>query len=85
MKRFLASRAVFTVLVGFMLLLAVAPRAPAQGCAACYSDAAAAGAKGRAALRHGILILLLPTLGLFGGTFAVFYRRRNVSRADRGL
>ena len=48
----------------------------AQGCAMCYQNAAASGARAQAALRHGILILLAPALAIFGGIFSVIYRRR---------
>jgi len=41
----------------------------------CYQNAAASGEQGRAALRHGILILLFPALSLFFGIFALIYRR----------
>jgi hypothetical protein len=58
----------------------LAPRAAAQGCAMCYQNAAASGAQGQAALRHGILTLLVPALGLFFGIFGLIYRRRNVAR-----
>ncbi len=50
----------------------------AQGCALCYSDAAAAGPQAEAALRHGILILLIPPMIIFSGFYAMLYRRRNV-------
>ena len=48
----------------------------------CYQNAAASGPQGRAALRHGILILMLPALSLFAGIFAPFliYYRRNSPR-----
>ena len=62
------------------LALLLAPHAAAQGCAMCYQNASAAGAQGREALRHGILVLLLPTLSLFIGILALIYRRRNVAR-----
>jgi hypothetical protein len=66
---------------GFLVLLAsVAPYAAAQGCAMCYQDAASSGAQGRAALRHGILILLAPALSLFCSILVLIYRRRNVPR-----
>jgi hypothetical protein len=52
----------------------------AQGCAMCYQNASASGAQGSQALRHGILILLFPTLALFTGIFGLIYHRRNVSR-----
>ncbi len=58
------------------LLAVMAPHAIAQGCAMCYQNAASSGAQGRAALRHGILILLLPALSLFLGVFFLIYRRR---------
>jgi hypothetical protein len=54
----------------------------AQGCAMCYQNAAASAAQSRAALRHGILILLLPAVGLFGGIFALIYLRRNAYHRD---
>jgi hypothetical protein len=46
----------------------------------CYQNAAASGDGGRAALRHGILLLLLPAVSLFCGIFALIYHRRNASR-----
>jgi hypothetical protein len=57
-----------------------ASRAAAQGCAMCYQTAAASGAPVREALRHGILILLLPAACLFLGIFVLIYRRNNLSR-----
>ena len=51
-----------------------------QGCAMCYQSAAASGEQGKEALRHGILILIFPTLSLFAGIFGLLYRRRNISR-----
>lgn len=62
--------------VAFLL----APQAAAQSCAMCYQNASAAGAQGREALRHGILILMVPTLSLFLGIFGLMYTRRNVAR-----
>jgi len=62
------------------VIATLAPRVAAQGCAMCYQNAAATGAQGREALRHGILILLFPTVSLFLGIFALIYARRNTSR-----
>lgn len=62
------------------LIVGLVRGAVAQGCAACYESAAASGAQGRAALRHGILILLVPTLSLVGLIVGLVYKRRNVSR-----
>jgi hypothetical protein len=55
-------------------------RAAAQGCAMCYQSAAASAAPGRAALRHGILLLLVPAICFFLGICAFIYRRRNLAR-----
>ncbi len=72
--------AVFVALGLSLLLVSLAPSAAAQGCAMCYQSASASGPQGAQALRHGILILMLPTLTLFTGIFALIYRRRNVAR-----
>jgi hypothetical protein len=63
-----------------VVLVSVAPHAAAQGCAMCYQNAAASGGQGRAALRHGILILLAPALTLFSAIFVLLHRRRNTTR-----
>jgi len=63
-----------------LTILLVAFRATAQGCAMCYQSAAASGSQGNAALRHGILVLLVPALTLFFGICGLIYRRRNVAR-----
>src|SRR6266436_3100896 len=48
-----------------------------QGCSMCYNSAAAAKASAIEALKHGILILLIPPLAMFIGIFALAFRRRN--------
>lgn len=58
-------------------VLVSAGRAAAQGCALCYNDAAAQNAAGIRALRHGILILLIPSVLMFLVIFAIAYQRRN--------
>lgn len=63
-----------------LALCALAPPDAAQSCAMCYQNASAAGVQGREALRHGILILMVPTLTLFLGIFGLIYARRNVAR-----
>ena len=65
------------------LFVFLAPQVAAQGCAMCYQSAAATGAQGREVLRHGILVLLLPSLSLFFGIFALIYKRRDVDRSSR--
>ena len=72
--------AVFLVFSFIALLVSLAPSAAAQGCAMSYQNASASGPQGAQALRHGILILLFPTLALFTGIFGLIYHRRNVSR-----
>jgi hypothetical protein len=71
---------VIAVLAWCVLMLALVPSVGAQGCAMCYQSASATGPQGAQALRHGILILLFPTLTVFTGIFALIYRRRNVAR-----
>jgi len=52
----------------------------AQGCALCYSDAAATGPTAQAALRHGILILVIPATSIVVGFLSLLCIRRNVHR-----
>jgi hypothetical protein len=64
-----------------LLLLAAAP-AFSQSCALCYTQAASSGAKMIAALKSGILVLVIPpTLGSVG-MFFVLHRKRNQVRQD---
>jgi hypothetical protein len=75
------TRRFFEFLFGAITLLGgtliFAPASFAQGCALCYNDAAATGPQAQAALRHGILILLIPPMLIFSGLFGMLYRRRN--------
>ena len=64
-------------------LVSLAPQVAAQGCAMCYQLAAGSGAQGREVLRHGVLILLVPSVSLFFGIFALIYRRRDVARLSK--
>jgi hypothetical protein len=82
LKREIATR--FALLLAGLAGLVVlpVPRVVAQGCAMCYQSAAATGARGGAALRHGILILLFPTISIFVGILGLMYRRRNISRSS---
>jgi len=57
--------------------LALAHPVLAQGCALCYNTAAAAGARGVAALRNGILILMIPPVIIFGVVCLFTLRGRN--------
>ncbi len=57
-----------------------------QGCALCYTQAASSGPKMIAALRSGILILVLPpTLGSVGMLFIVHRKRNQIRRKDQGV
>jgi hypothetical protein len=80
-KRVLSLTAPMLACLGF--LASAAPRLAAQGCAMCYQSAAASGTQGREVLRHGILVLLFPSLSLFFGIFALIYKRRDVDRLSR--
>ena len=74
-RKCLAAAATCAVLLGV-----TSPHAMAQGCTMCYQTAAASGAPVREALRHGILILLLPAASVFLGIFAYLYRRNDPVR-----
>jgi hypothetical protein len=67
------------------ILFAAQPYATAQSCAMCYQNAAASGPQGRSALKHGVLILFFPAVGIFGGILLLLYSRRHVSRRSAGL
>jgi hypothetical protein len=70
----------FLALAGLFLLASVP--AFSQGCALCYTQAASSGAKMIAALKSGILVLVVPpTLASVGMLFVV-HRKRNQVRRD---
>jgi hypothetical protein len=74
------SAAAFGLLALGMLLFPLP--AFSQACALCYTQAASSGAQMIAALKSGILILVLPpTLGSIGMLFIV-HRKRNQIRRD---
>jgi hypothetical protein len=69
------------ILLG-LLLLAAMP-AFSQSCALCYTQAASSGAKMIAALKSGILVLIVPpTLGTIGMIFIVHRKRNQTRRID---
>jgi len=79
-----AVRALLLVLMGLMLLLCAAP-AFSQQCALCYTQAASAGKKMIAALRSGILVLVVPpTLASVGMLFVVHRKRNQIRRPEEG-
>jgi hypothetical protein len=68
--------------LGGLLLLSAVP-AFSQSCALCYTQAASAGSRMIAALKSGILILVVPpTLGSVGLIFVVHRKRNQVRRED---
>src|SRR5262245_34686059 len=53
-------------------------------CATCYATVASSGARVIEALRSGILVLILPTLALFGAIlFSVFRRVKSETRGEQ--
>jgi hypothetical protein len=74
--------------IGLIALLILAAPVPAfsQSCALCYTQAASSGARMIAALKSGILILVLPpTLGSIGMIFVVYQKRHQVRRDGQGV
>jgi hypothetical protein len=72
---------ILLVLGGLLLLMALP--ALSQNCALCYTQAASSGSKVIAALRSGILVLIVPpTLGSIGMIFVVHRKRNQVRRTD---
>jgi hypothetical protein len=80
LKKDISTRAMLLLGCYAALIALPVPHVSAQSCAMCYQGAAASGAQGGAALRHGILLLFVPAISLFVGIFALIYRRRNVAR-----
>ena len=78
--RYCVSRVLALIVACAAAVASLAVRTAAQGCALGYQSAAAGGTHSRAALQHGILILLFPSVALFVGIFGLIYSRRNVSR-----
>jgi len=72
-------------LLAFAVLVFPLP-AFSQGCALCYTQAASSGAQMIAALRNGILILVIPpTLGSIGMVFLVHRKRNQIRRNESGV
>jgi hypothetical protein len=69
-------------ILGAMFVLAAPLPAFGQGCALCYTQAAASGARMIEALRNGILILVLPPTLMSVGVAVVAYRRRDRFNQD---
>jgi hypothetical protein len=63
--------------LGGLMLLFVPLTLFAQSCSLCYTQAAASTARFIQALRSGILILMLPPMGLSIVDALIAYKRRN--------
>ena len=63
------------ILLAALAVLALPPGAFAQGCALCYTTAAAAGAAAARSIDIGILVLLVPALVMFIAVLAFLVRR----------
>jgi hypothetical protein len=81
-RRFVWKSCRLPILVALAALFVCAARpAFSQSCALCYTQAASSGAKKIAALKSGILILVVPpTLGSIGMLFVVYRKRNQVRR-----
>jgi hypothetical protein len=60
-----------------LILLALPLPAFAQGCALCYTQAASSTARFIAALRGGIVVLIVPPMFMSVGITILAYRKRN--------
>jgi hypothetical protein len=54
----------------------------AQNCALCYTQAAGAGARMIQALKSGILVLMIPPMGICIGLAIMAYKKRNQFNED---
>jgi len=70
-------------LAGLAFLLLLSPgELHAQGCAMCYQNAAASGARIIHALKGGIVILIIPPLLMTGAFARLVYRKRNICNEE---
>jgi hypothetical protein len=65
-----------------VIVLAFAVPALSQSCALCYTQAAGSGAKFIAALRSGIVVLMVPPIFMSVGVTWLAYRKRNQFRQE---
>ncbi len=70
-------------LAAWLLLVLAAPAAFAQSCAMCYDSAKQQGPEAARALNTGIVVLLLPSLLLFGGVVVTAFRRRETTDIEQ--
>lgn len=66
----------------FAALLVYAPAAAAQSCSMCYDSASQQGPEAARALNTAIIVLLLPSVLLFGGVLVTALRRRDSADSE---
>ena len=76
-----------TILAGVLTLAGLVSSAPAfsQGCAMCYSTAAAASKDGQHAISRGVIVLLIPPVGFMTLGIALAFRysrKRDLEQAE---
>lgn len=64
--------------------LALAPLAFSQGCSLCYTQVANSGARMIAAIRNGIIVLIIPPVSMCIGAMILTFRRRNQFHQPQG-
>lgn len=72
-----------TAILSAVLFLCAAP-AFGQACAMCYSSAAGTSQEGQRALRRGIVVLMMPVVGLMSlGLWSAFHysRKRDLEQS----
>jgi len=67
----------FSRLAALLAALAVPALTYAQNCALCYTQAAGAGSRMIAALKSGIVILVIPPVLICIGLTVMAYKKRN--------
>lgn len=79
MRKSRIAKSLLRVATGLVIMAAFMfpPLAFSQGCALCYTQAAASGARMIRALKSGIVILIIPPLSMCMGAIALAYRKRN--------
>jgi hypothetical protein len=65
-----------------LVMLAAPVAAFSQSCALCYTQAASATARLIAALRSGILVLVIPPMFMSVGITVLAYKKRNQFKQD---
>ena len=68
--------------VVLLVALAIPVLTFAQNCALCYTQAAGSGSRMIHALRSGILILVIPPMGICIGLTVMAYKKRNQFNND---